>query len=70
MNTARMLATAVALAATVHCAGALAQLYEKLGGAVVYVGKPHKPIYDLAFDRLAQRVRTHRGADAAELERA
>ena len=30
----------------VYCAGALAQAYEKLGGAVVYYGKPHLPIYD------------------------
>ena len=30
----------------VYCAGALAQAYEKIGGAVVYYGKPHLPIYD------------------------
>ena len=30
----------------VYCAGSLAQAYEKLGGQVVYFGKPHKPIYD------------------------
>lgn len=36
----------------IYCAGALAQLYEILGGAVIYGGKPHGPIYDLAFDRL------------------
>lgn len=30
----------------VHCAGALAQAYEKLGGKVIYYGKPHLPIYD------------------------
>ena len=30
----------------VHCAGALAQAYEKLGGTVVYFGKPHLPIYE------------------------
>ena len=33
----------------IWCAGALAQLYEQLGGAVVYGGKPHAPIYDLAL---------------------
>jgi len=32
----------------VWCGGALAQLYEKLGGEVVYAGKPHDPIYRLA----------------------
>ncbi|MCW1918699.1 TIGR01459 family HAD-type hydrolase [Rhodobacter sp. KR11] len=30
------------------CAGALAAEYEKLGGAALYFGKPHPPIYDLA----------------------
>jgi len=30
----------------VYCAGALAQAYEKIGGTVVYYGKPHLPIYD------------------------
>lgn len=38
----------------VYCAGALARLYDELGGAVVYAGKPHKPIYDLAFTRLGE----------------
>lgn len=30
----------------VYCAGALAQAYGKIGGTVVYYGKPHLPIYD------------------------
>jgi HAD superfamily hydrolase (TIGR01459 family) len=33
----------------VYCAGALADAYAKLGGEVIYAGKPHKPIYDLAL---------------------
>lgn len=33
----------------VYCAGALAELYGSLGGAVVYAGKPHLPIYETAF---------------------
>ncbi len=33
----------------IWCAGALAEIYEQLGGAVVYGGKPHAPIYELAF---------------------
>ncbi len=37
----------------IYCAGALAAAYEKLGGAVVYTGKPHKPIYQLALARIA-----------------
>jgi HAD superfamily hydrolase (TIGR01459 family) len=28
-----------------YCAGAVAELYERLGGRVVYHGKPHAPIY-------------------------
>ncbi|MFN3938423.1 MAG: TIGR01459 family HAD-type hydrolase [Gemmobacter sp.] len=37
----------------IWCAGALAELYEGLGGTVLQVGKPHPPIYDLAARRLA-----------------
>jgi HAD superfamily hydrolase (TIGR01459 family) len=36
----------------VWCAGALARDYAKLGGRVVLAGKPHAPIYDLAYDEL------------------
>lgn len=36
----------------IYCAGALAEAYEKLGGKVIYGGKPHAPIYDLALKRL------------------
>lgn len=36
----------------IYCAGALAEAYAKLGGEVVYGGKPHAPIYDLACARL------------------
>ncbi len=32
-----------------YCAGALAQLYEEMGGEALYFGKPHPPIYDLAL---------------------
>jgi len=35
------------------CAGALARLYEEIGGRTLYFGKPHPPIYDLARRRLA-----------------
>jgi len=37
----------------VYCGGALADLYEELGGPVVMAGKPHAPIYDLALERAA-----------------
>jgi HAD superfamily hydrolase (TIGR01459 family) len=33
----------------IYCAGALAQLYETLGGPVVMAGKPFPAIYDLAL---------------------
>jgi HAD superfamily hydrolase (TIGR01459 family) len=36
-----------------YCAGALAADYEEMGGTVMYFGKPHPPIYDLARRRLA-----------------
>jgi HAD superfamily hydrolase (TIGR01459 family) len=32
-----------------YCAGAIAQAYGKLGGEVIYAGKPYKPIYELAL---------------------
>ena len=35
------------------CAGALARDYEAMGGRVLYFGKPHPPIYDMARRRLA-----------------
>lgn len=38
----------------IWCAGALAQVYEELGGKVIYAGKPHAPIYDLAFRKAAE----------------
>lgn len=37
----------------IYCAGALAQVYEKLGGTVAYAGKPFTPIYEMADERLA-----------------
>lgn len=40
------------------CAGALAEVYEQMGGRTIYAGKPHSPIYELAARRLGL------GADA------
>jgi HAD superfamily hydrolase (TIGR01459 family) len=37
----------------IYCAGAIAALYEEMGGQALYFGKPHPPIYDLAMRRLA-----------------
>ncbi|THH36993.1 TIGR01459 family HAD-type hydrolase [Aliishimia ponticola] len=36
------------------CAGALAELYKEMGGTAHYFGKPHPPIYDLAYRRIAE----------------
>ena len=33
----------------IYCAGALARLYEQMGGKIVYYGKPHLPIYEAAL---------------------
>jgi HAD superfamily hydrolase (TIGR01459 family) len=37
----------------VYCAGAIADLYAAAGGAVIYAGKPYRPIYEQAL-RIAQ----------------
>ena len=36
----------------IWCAGALAEIYKDLGCEVIYGGKPHPPIYDLALNRI------------------
>ena len=33
--------------------GAVARHYEDLGGRVVYIGKPHRPVYELCLETLA-----------------
>lgn len=35
-----------------YCAGALAKMYEEMGGEVILAGKPHPPIYDLAYAKI------------------
>ena len=37
-----------------YCAGALAEAYAKIGGAVLMAGKPYKPIYNLAMAKAGQ----------------
>ncbi len=49
----------------IFCAGALAERYEALGGTVLYAGKPHAPIYDLALSLAAQA--RGRDVDAARV---
>lgn len=34
----------------IWCAGAIAEAYEKMGGAVIWTGKPHRAIYDAAIE--------------------
>ncbi len=37
----------------IYCAGAIADLYARIGGEVLYAGKPHRPIYEAALARIA-----------------
>lgn len=39
-----------------YCAGAIAEIFETLGGKVVYFGKPHKEIYKMCFDNKKEKV--------------
>lgn len=34
-----------------YCAGAIARVYEDMGGKVVYYGKPHLPVYEMSLAR-------------------
>ncbi len=47
------------------CAGVVAELYERLGGAVYWAGKPHPP----AYARALQTVARLRGAPTIPLDR-
>ncbi|MEO1264797.1 MAG: HAD hydrolase-like protein, partial [Pseudomonadota bacterium] len=47
----------------IPCAGAMAAAYEEIGGDVVYAGKPHGPIYEIARD-LIKRGRSDEVADS------
>jgi HAD superfamily hydrolase (TIGR01459 family) len=40
----------------IYCAGALAQLYESLGGRVVMAGKPYPAIYERALGEAARQL--------------
>src|SRR6185437_10327709 len=40
----------------VYCGGALAQLYESLGGRVTMAGKPYAPIYELSLAKAAETL--------------
>ncbi|HEV2559987.1 MAG TPA: TIGR01459 family HAD-type hydrolase [Microvirga sp.] len=49
----------------IPCAGALAAVYEEMGGTVLYAGKPHRPVYDEAR-AVAARIA---GRDTIPLDR-
>lgn len=49
----------------IYCGGALAQLYERMGGEVLMAGKPHAPLYRLCLDRAAELL--GRPADRARV---
>lgn len=49
----------------IPCAGAIAALYETMGGPVIYAGKPHLPVYDMALDMIGERLT--RPADKARI---
>ena len=34
-----------------YCAGTIAEIFESLGGQVIYFGKPHKEIYQMCFSK-------------------
>lgn len=40
----------------VYCAGAIAREYEKLGGRVIYFGKPHPLVFEAALAELRKRA--------------
>lgn len=40
----------------IYCGGALAQLYESLGGRAIMAGKPYAPIYEMALAEAAAQL--------------
>jgi HAD superfamily hydrolase (TIGR01459 family) len=42
---------------TRYCAGAIAERYQRMGGAVLYAGKPHPPIYQASLAALSHADR-------------
>jgi HAD superfamily hydrolase (TIGR01459 family) len=38
----------------VYCAGAIARVYEEMGGEVIYYGKPYLPVYEMTLARARQ----------------
>jgi HAD superfamily hydrolase (TIGR01459 family) len=52
----------------VYCAGAVAREYEKIGGKVLYYGKPHAPIYEMALAACRSKKRVLAIGDALETD--
>ncbi len=44
----------------IYCAGAIARLYERMGGEVVYYGKPYAPVFKAAIREARKRAKTTR----------
>jgi HAD superfamily hydrolase (TIGR01459 family) len=44
----------------VYCAGAIAKLYETMGGRAVYYGKPHRPVFEIALLRARAKAPVRR----------
>ena len=38
------------------CAGSVAMVFEKMGGSVVYFGKPHQEVYNQSIDNINKKV--------------
>lgn len=47
----------------IYCAGALAKVYEEMGGKVLYLGKPYQPVYDYVAARVHGLLRRHIARD-------
>jgi len=54
----------------IHCAGGIARAYEKIGGKVVYYGKPHPAIYATALAATGGAKRVLVAGDALETDMA
>lgn len=52
----------------IHCAGGVARAYEKIGGTVIYYGKPYKPIYGEAIEAAGAGARILVVGDALETD--
>jgi HAD superfamily hydrolase (TIGR01459 family) len=52
----------------VYCAGAVAKLYEDMGGKVIYYGKPKPPIYRMALAAAQSQKRVLAVGDALETD--